>query len=80
MAQERDPRRQRRLRAVIDRLLEKVICSSIAQRPGDIVKELPPEEREILRDAKPEDFNHRGAEWMSNIVDGHLGRKGRFNR
>lgn len=42
-------------------ILDMSILSSVAHRPGEIIKKSPAWVREALQDVKPEDFNHVSA-------------------
>jgi len=49
----------RRLDKIIQNLIESAICDGLRRKPGDLVKRLSKEDREVLKEAKPKDFYHR---------------------
>lgn len=47
------------LKEIIDKLLMSAFFISYPRKPGELVKHLSKEEREILKTAKTKDFYHR---------------------
>lgn len=52
----------RESRRVFDKLLEAVVVSSAARRPGELIKKLSKKDREDLKELKSEDIQHRMGE------------------
>ena len=51
--------KMRTLKEVIDKLLMMSFLGSFQRKPGELVKHLSKEDREILKTAKSKDFWHR---------------------